>query len=416
MNYVFLYRGWQSLAGLISVLFVTYFLSAEQQGWYYSFQSIAAIYTLFDSGLSLVLIQVFSFYKAENNLPFISKIFKRAVHKYVILSALFLIVVSVSGLLFFDMQSNAQVSPDHWQLIWLGLVIFTSINMLFMPVLAYYEGSGFLHKVYQFRILQSVVGSILLWVTLFNKGGIVAVLANPLVVVISTCIFIYLAKNKLSHIWQLRTDSVHLDWKAEVGDHQLKLAVTLISGFLLTQIYTPFVFNQFGPVAAGQFGLTLTIVNMIGLVTQSFISNKVPQMSSLAASLSHQHLMSIFKSAFLKMLLFYISGTIIFMLIKQYFGSFEVFNRLLPNSLVMLMMLGGLANQVLIAFAAHVRSYRREPFMWVNVISVVFTMILSVTLSGFFNINGVVWAIVSVQILFSLPVGYFIWRKGIVHE
>ena len=51
-------RLWQALSGVLTIVLVAHFLTPELQGWYYSFISIAALYTLFDLGLSLVIIQI----------------------------------------------------------------------------------------------------------------------------------------------------------------------------------------------------------------------------------------------------------------------------------------------------------------------------------------------------------------------
>ena len=57
LSLVFMHRAWQGLSGLVTLLLLTHFLTPIQQGWYYSFLSLAAIYTLFDLGLSVVLVQ-----------------------------------------------------------------------------------------------------------------------------------------------------------------------------------------------------------------------------------------------------------------------------------------------------------------------------------------------------------------------
>ena len=54
---IFAQRLWQALSGLVTILLLTHFLTPIQQGWYYSFLSLAALYTLFDLGLSIVLVQ-----------------------------------------------------------------------------------------------------------------------------------------------------------------------------------------------------------------------------------------------------------------------------------------------------------------------------------------------------------------------
>jgi hypothetical protein len=51
-------RAWQSLAGLVTLVAVTFFLNIEQQGWYYTFVSMAALYSIFEMGLASAVLQV----------------------------------------------------------------------------------------------------------------------------------------------------------------------------------------------------------------------------------------------------------------------------------------------------------------------------------------------------------------------
>lgn len=51
-------RIWQGLAGLLTVLIITTTLTSIQQGWYYTFVSIAALYSIFEMGLSTAILQI----------------------------------------------------------------------------------------------------------------------------------------------------------------------------------------------------------------------------------------------------------------------------------------------------------------------------------------------------------------------
>jgi hypothetical protein len=66
LNIIFMQRLWEGLAGLLTLFFLTHFLSAALQGWYYSFLSLAALYTMFDLGLSTALVQISAHYFVHN--------------------------------------------------------------------------------------------------------------------------------------------------------------------------------------------------------------------------------------------------------------------------------------------------------------------------------------------------------------
>ena len=50
-------RGWQALAGVITLAFVAHFLSPVEQGYFYTLASIAALHMALDMGLSAVSVQ-----------------------------------------------------------------------------------------------------------------------------------------------------------------------------------------------------------------------------------------------------------------------------------------------------------------------------------------------------------------------
>ena len=47
----------QAVAGLITLYFIAHFLSPTEQGYYYTFASLAALQTLLEMGLSTILVQ-----------------------------------------------------------------------------------------------------------------------------------------------------------------------------------------------------------------------------------------------------------------------------------------------------------------------------------------------------------------------
>lgn len=56
--FVLMQRLWQALAGVVTIFLIAHTLSPDMQGWFYTFVSIASLYTLFEMGLSTAIIQV----------------------------------------------------------------------------------------------------------------------------------------------------------------------------------------------------------------------------------------------------------------------------------------------------------------------------------------------------------------------
>ncbi len=47
-------RTWQAIAGVVTLAFVSHFLSPVEQGYFYALASLAALYMALDMGLSTV--------------------------------------------------------------------------------------------------------------------------------------------------------------------------------------------------------------------------------------------------------------------------------------------------------------------------------------------------------------------------
>ena len=56
-----------------------------------------------------------------------------------------------------------------------------------------------------------------------------------------------------------------------------------VSGYFYIFIFTPLIFMIYGPVVAGQFGLTFNMIRSLSTVSLSFITPKLPELSRLFA-------------------------------------------------------------------------------------------------------------------------------------
>jgi len=162
------------------------------------------------------------------------------------------------------------------------LIVATGANILMLPFLALVEGSGQVGEVYGLRLLQGVLGSIACWVLLIMDGGLWAASMAPFVGFFVG--FIWLAARKPRFLLNsFGSENKLIRWTHEIWPLQWRVGLSWISGYLLTQIYTPILFNFQNAVVAGQMGLSLTIANMLGLLAQSWIAHRVPQMAKAAS-------------------------------------------------------------------------------------------------------------------------------------
>ena len=70
---------------------------------------------------------------------------------------------------------------------------------------------------------------------------------------------------------------------SEIFSLQWRIAVSWVSGYFIFYFFTPLIFMIYGPVVAGQFGLTFNMIRSLSTVSLSFITPKLPELSRLFA-------------------------------------------------------------------------------------------------------------------------------------
>lgn len=418
-------RVWQGFGGLVTVLLIAHTLTVDQQGWYYSFLGVAALYTLFDLGLSVVLVQNAAYlaprlcWTSKGGLEGEGEVHLRALtafaaRHYAWLALAFLIVLLPGGLLFFATNSTPQ---PGWPVPWTALTVATAGALLVLPVVAIVEGSGQVVAVAQLRLTQSILGSVLTWSVLLVGGGLWASAATPICAAI--CSLAWLARRRPVLMAAIFTaDRKLVAWRSEIWPLQWRLGLSWLSGFALTQIHTVILFAYVGPAVAGQMGLSLTIGNMIGLIAQSFIARHVPAMAMAAAQRDWTKLDRLFRRDIALSCALYLVAAAIAILGAQVLTLTPYSGRTLPPLLFAMLLLALFLGHVQGALAAQLRSYRREPLLWISLAGAGATVIAVVPAAMSAGAVGIVAVMVAVQVLLVLPASAWLfvqrnrqWRR-----
>jgi len=127
--FVLLARGWQLLAGPISILLITNYLTPYAQGFYYTFGSLLALQFFVELGFSLVIINISSHEWAHLRLDHAGYIvgepeaksrlisLGRLIYRwYAVASVIFILGVSIGGYHFFSQTPHPY---KNWQTPWI---------------------------------------------------------------------------------------------------------------------------------------------------------------------------------------------------------------------------------------------------------------------------------------------------------
>ena len=330
--YTVLGRSWTFLAGPITLLLLVRFLSGDEQGFYYTFSSVLGLQVLFELGLSFVIFQFASHEKAklhwteagtlEGEPEAKERLFSllgKAVCWYAVLAVLIQLILIPGGLFFFN-QYNATHSSTHiaWQFPWVWVVVATAGDLLSSPIVAVLEGSGLVTEVALVRAVQTVVGSLLMWVVLLLHGRLLSAPVSNTVVVLTWWIWIgYSKRNFLKQLLTFRRVGKGIDWRREVWPFQWKIALSGISSYFIYLLFTPVLFRFQGATIAGQMGMSMTVTGAIALVSLSWVSTKMSPFGTLIAQRNFKSLDELFFPSLWKSVGVFLVLSISFLIVVQ---------------------------------------------------------------------------------------------------
>ncbi|MDO9150504.1 MAG: hypothetical protein Q7U33_03915 [Methylotenera sp.] len=421
LSFVVIQRLWQGFAGLLTVLVIGLTLTQEQQGWYYTFLSIAALYSVFEMGLTTALIQVTAHMFVK--LRWLSKgrvtgdvsavfrsFFSQAVKVYAFFSLVFLLISFVVGFNVFNHKTTQGVQVI-WILPWCFLVVFTAINMLTLPFLAVVEGSGEIAEVYKVKLFQGVLGAIGCWVVLSLGGWLWATIVMPLCGVLVTVT--WLLRNRIYLLRGLVSSNIDasFNWRHDVLPLQWRVGLNWISVFLMSQLATPILFYYQDPVVAGQMGLSLTIANMISIVAQSWIAHRVPILSQAVARKEWRVFDQLFRKDFSYSLMVFFAGAFSVLSVHYWVSNTSYYGRVLPFWPFVGLLVFILFYHICSVLSSHLRSFKREPLAWVSLVGALLILPGAIYTAKHFSVNEVVLVMVSVEALIVFPLSFLLWRK-----
>ena len=163
----------QAAGGVGSIFFIARYLSADEQGYYYTFASILAIQVFFELGLSGIITKYTAHESAHLNFngseitgdeyykSRLSSLLIFCVKWFGIISILLLCILVFVGFYFFNSYTrNVHI---EWQIPWVILCISTALNLFIDPILAYFDGLGDVKDMAQVRLFQKTTMVVLLF-------------------------------------------------------------------------------------------------------------------------------------------------------------------------------------------------------------------------------------------------------------
>lgn len=419
----------QAAAGVITVFFIAAFMSSEEQGYYYTFSSLLGIQVFFELGFTGILTQFVSHevshLKLDSNGIYegdikyrsrLSSLLHFSIKWYSIAAVLMLLTLLLAGYYLFSGTESA--SSISWFYPYLILCVATAIKLLQSPFTAILMGLNKVAEMNQIVFVQQIISPIVMWLLLICNAGLYVVGVSSVVSVLVWCIYIFRSdiKDSLFRIYRIPVQE-KVDYMTEIFPYQWRMAISAFSGFFIFNFITPILFKYQGSIIAGQMGMTITVVSAIQALAMTWQNTKIPLYSGLIAKNKYKELDSTFNKATKQMLYICICFMIfafIFLtgcdILKIGINGKMISSRFLNGWPLVFMMITYTASTLTFAWATYLRCHKKEPYMWMSLVSGLFCLMGVWITAQFFTVFIITLTYMVVRIL-VIPWAYHIYQK-----
>lgn len=424
--YTILSRLLQAIGGIITLLLIASFLNEEEQGYYYTFASVLVIQIFFELGLGGILTQFvaheMSFLQIkdksniigkEKNLSRLSSIIRFSLKWYIIFSLVFTIALIVFGSIFFKANTQENVNII-WRNPWILASIFAGLNLFISPVSAILQGMYKVKEMAKVTLIQQSLVMLFAWSSLVLGAKLYVVAINLLIGCLVLIVFYLCSPNGqlLYNIFKYKQGEGINYWQ-EIFPFQWKIALSWMSGYFIFQAFNPIVFMFYGPVVAGQVGMTLTILNAMLSLVVAWTSTKIPFWSSMIAKKEYNSLEislreTIKKSTLISIIAILIACTGIE--VSKLLGL-HIAYRFLPLDLCFVLFMTIPANNIINSWATSLRCFKKEPFLKQAVLVGCLTLTQLYLFATYFDVKYLIIGYSSIVYFISFPLSYYIFKN-----
>lgn len=417
--------------GVISLFFISVFLTGVEQGFYFTFGSIIALQVFFELGLTGIITQFVAHeashlvideslkyqgdYKYKSRL---SSLIHFCVKWYFLISVVVLFFLIIVGFSYFSKYGENLNENVEWKTPWILICIGTAIKLFQSPFTSVLTGLGFVKETSKIGFYQQIIIPVTTWIGLACGLKLYVISISYLLSVALWFFFVlYMKLDKvLIKQWRVKiTEKV--DYIKEIFPYQWKIALSWISGYFIFQLFNPVLFATEGAIVAGQMGLTLQVLNTISAFSMSWINTKVPLMSNYIAQGKYSQLDMIFNKTLKQMnfvsgilLMFFLLFVLILKLTKFSVGDNLLGERFLGLIPILLMMVPIYLQQYTNAWATYLRCHKREPYLILSIVAGIMSLSSTFILGSKFGLYGITIGYFCIRLIL-FPWGYKIFTK-----
>lgn len=418
-------RGWSSAAGLITLVLIAHFLSASEQGYYYTFGSLVALQIMFELGFSFVILQMASHERAHLSITTdyeilgspvaharLASVLQKSVRWYSIAALLLFCFLLPVGTRFFSVHAQpGQVVA--WRVPWLLDALAASLAFQIDPIFSFLEGCGYVPQVAHTRFWQAFAGSLLAWTALLLHHGLFAPAMMITGQVLVGSVFLSSRRTLLWGLLRHGSGPHRIRWWSEVWPFQWRIAVSYLCGYFIFQLFIPVLFAFWGPAAAGQMGMSLSIGNALLAISISWVSTKAAPFGAMIARKEYDKLDQIFFRVLAQSTAVSAVGSLAAWCSVLYMNARHLTfaHRVLPPTPFGILLVSMMVNHVVFAEAFYLRAHKQEKFLAPSVVGAFLTTASTLLLGKRFGALGMVSGYCFLNFAVGLSVGTYLFFK-----
>ncbi len=420
-------RMWQALATPATLFLVARRLSPEEQGFYFTFQSIVALQIVVELGIGGVLMQFVSHEWAGLSFSPTADIVgdRRCRDRFLGLVRFGARWYSVGAMLVFCLcyvggsifLSSKPYPGVNWSRPWLLLVVCTSALLFVAPHFAVLEGCHKIAEVAAVRGVAIVFATAVAFISLYFG---LALYTPGLMSLGTLAIYVFFLGSSYPSLfrmaWSKRMRRVHnVHWKAEFWPIQWRTAVSWIAGYLMFQFFTPVLFHYTGAASAGQMGISMSVAMGLYTVALTWMTTKAPILGTLAAPQGRRplemqtlFLVTMKQSVLIYAILACTVGGALWGIARLHNGLAQ---RFLPPGLFALLLLALLLSLFVSHMTIFLRAFKQEPLVWVNIVTGLAIALCVWQLGQRWGSFAMVVSLLMINGLLGLPWTFVIWYR-----
>jgi len=422
VGFTVLRQGWVMVSLPVTLYLVTTYFSKEIQGFYFPFASLLFLQTFIELGFGTVMLQFVSHewahlrFNDRNEIEGeptassrLASLIRLALKWYMVMGAVFFVVVGVSGDLFLSQHATEVSYRAPW---WL-LCAVVSLSFPLVPLRGVLEGSNRIDANQKTLLVSGIVSSFAGWLAIISGAGLYALaVINGISVVVSFALLIPLFR-PYSRLASAGTAGEAISWRREFWPLQWRIGTSWLCGFFMFQSFVPFIFQFHGPVVAGKMGATLAVYNAVNMFTQSWLYAVSPQMGMMSARGEFRSLVALVRKTYLRSVcvsaLLAVGAFIVIAGMKAV--GMQQAERFSDLASAGVLLLTAVAMQLSHVETQAIRFQKKEPFVKVSIISALLVVLSNLLMGRFFGIPGVIVGFSGVMILFLIPGNHIIYKN-----